>query len=453
MKIVIVGNGKVGLALAEQLASEEHDIILMDNDMAHLQYAIDNLDVMCYCGNAADYEAMKAAGIEDADLLVAATSQDEINLLCCLLAKKLRVKNTIARIRKPEYANLTNVLREDMGLSMAINPEKATATEIERLLRYPGAIKVESFARGRVELVEIKIRDYSPLINKRLMDIPGEFKSKILVCAVQRGDQVYIPSGSFVLKEGDRINFTAQPHEINKFFAKIKVEQAKINNVMIIGGGKISYYLASTLSRSNVNVKVIEMNKEKCLALNELLPNISTINGDGTDYNLLIEEGLREADGFVALTGMDEINVITSMYAQSLNVPKTVTKVNRISYADILPRTGLETVVSPKEITAHTIVQYVRAMQNSFGSSNVETMHKLVNGKIEALEFRITKPAKYLDIAFKDLQFKKNVLVASIVRKGKHIFPDGNETIRLNDRIIVVTTIKNVDDLADLFEK
>lgn len=453
MKIVIVGNGKVGLALAEQLASEEHDIILMDNDMAHLQYAIDNLDVMCYCGNAADYEAMKEAGIEDADLLVAATSQDEINLLCCLLAKKLNVKHTIARIRKPEYVNLTQVLREDMGLSMTINPERATAVEIERLLRYPGAIKVESFARGRVELVEIKIRDYSPLVDKRLMDIPNLFKSKILVCAVQRGDEVYIPSGSFVLKEGDRINFTAQPHEINKFFSKIKVEQAKINNVMIVGGGKISYYLANALSKGGVSVKVVEQNKDKCLSLNEMLPNISIVHGDGTDYNLLMEEGLRDTNGFVALTGMDEINVITSMYAQSLNVHKTVTKVNRISYADILPRTGLETVVSPKEITAHSIVQYVRAMQNSFGSSNIETMHKIVNGKVEALEFRIKKTASYVNVPFKDLRFKKNVLVASIVRKGKHILPDGNEKMQLNDRIIVVTTMKNVDDLQDLFEK
>ena len=452
MKIAIVGNGKVGLALTEQLASEDHDIILMDNDMSHLQYAIDNLDVMCYCGNAADYDAMKDAGIEDADLLVAATSQDEINLLCCLLAKKLNVKNTIARIRKPEYAHLSNILRDEMGLSMAINPEKATATEIERLLRYPGAIKVESFARGRVELVEIKIRNYSPLINKRLIDVASEFKSKILVCAVQRGNEVFIPSGSFVLKEGDRINFTAQPHEINKFFSKIKVEQSRIHDVMIVGGGKIAYYLAKTLSTSGINVKIIEQNKEKCLSLNEMLPKVSVIHGDGTDYNLLMEEGLKECDGFVALTGMDEINVIISMYAQSVAVNKTVTKVNRISYTDILPRTGLETVISPKEITTHRIVQFVRAMQNSLGSSNIETMHKIVNNKVEALEFRITKPASYLEVPFKDLRFKKNVLVASIVRKGKHILPDGNEKIYLNDRIIVVTTMQNVDDLEDLFE-
>lgn len=452
MKIVIVGNGKVGLALAEQLTAEEHDIILMDNDMDHLQYAMEHLDVMCYCGNGADYSAMKEAGIEGADIVVAATSLDEVNLLCCLLAKKLNAKHTIARIRNPEYADLTNVLREDMGLSMAINPEKATATEIERLLRYPGAIKVESFARGRVELVEIKIRDYSPLINKRLMDIATEFKSKILVCAVQRGNEVFIPSGSFVLKEGDRINFTAQPHEVNNFFSKIKVEQSEINNVMIVGGSKISYYLAKALSKSGIKVKIIEQNKEKCNKLNEMLPNVSLIHGDGTNYNLLIEEGLHVTDGFVALTGMDEINVITSMYAQSVSVPKTVTKVNRISYADILPRTGIESVVSPKDITTHRIVQYVRAMQNSFGSSNVETMHKIVNNKVEALEFRIKKPAKYLDIPFKDLHFKKNVLVASIIRKGKYILPDGEQKIQLNDRIIIVTTIKNIDDLEDVFE-
>lgn len=452
MKIVIVGNGKVGLAITEQLASENHDIILMDNDMSHLQYAIDNLDVMCYCGNAASYDAQLEAGIEGADLLVAATSLDEINLLCCLIAKKLKVKHTIARIRNPEYTQMIQVLREELGLSMTINPELATAVEIERHLRYPGAIKMESFARGRVELVEIKIKEYSPLVNVKLADISSVVSAKILICAVQRGSDVYIPSGDFVLHEGDRINFTARPEEINEFFKQIKVTQNKIHDVMIVGGSKIAYYLAKALLKTGTNVKIVEQNKDRCYKLNEMLPKATIVCGDGTDYNLLVEEGLRFTDGFVALTGMDEMNIVISMYAQSSLVDKTITKVNRISYTDILPRTGLETVMSPKEITAHRIVQYVRAMQNSFGSSNVETMHKIVNGKVEALEFRIKKEASYLGVAFKDLRFKENVLVASIVRKGKQIFPDGNEKMHLNDRVIIVTTINNVNDLKDLIE-
>lgn len=451
MKIVIVGNGKVGLTLAEELSKEDHDLILIDNNMAHLEHVQDTLDIMCYCGNGASYSVLKEAGCENADLLLAVTSLDEINLLCCLIAKKLNVTHTIARIRNPEYSEQMHVLKNELGLTMSINPEKETAVEIERSLRFPGAIKLESFARGKVELVEIKVKENCALINMKLKDVNHAFNSKILVCAVQRGDEVFIPDGNFVFQEHDRLSFTAAPEEIKKFFRQVHIPQNRIRYVMIVGGSKIAYYLARLLIFSGVNVKIIEQNEERCRYISEQLPKATVICGDGSDYNLLLEEGLETTDAFIALTGLDEMNLVISMYAQSANVHKVISKVNRVSYTSIMENTKLETVVSPKEITANRIIQFVRAYQNSVGSSNVETLHKVVNGKVEALEFYVQKEASYLHIPLKDLRFKKDVLVASIVRNRSLIIPDGNDTIQLNDRIVVVTTSGMYDDLADIF--
>lgn len=451
MKIVIVGNGKVGLTLARELSTEDHDLILIDNNMSHLENVQNNLDIMCYCGNGASYTALKEAGCENADLLLAVTSLDELNLLCCLIAKKLNVKNTIARIRNPEYSEQMRVLKEDLGLTMSINPEKETAIEIERILRFPGAIKLESFARGRVELVEIKVKENCSLVNMKLKDLSKSLNSKILVCAVQRENQVCIPDGNFVFRENDRLSFTAAPEDINKFFKQIHIPQNKIHYVMIIGGSKIAFYLAKSLISKGTKVKIIEQDEERCKYISEMLPKATVICGDGSDYNLLLEEGLESTDAFIALTGMDELNLVISMYAQSVKVHKVISKVNRVSYTNIIANTGLETVVSPKEITAHRILQFVRAYRNSMSSSNVETLHKIVNGKVEALEFIVKKEAPYLHVPLKDLKFKKDVLVASIVRNREHIVPDGFESIQLNDRIVIVTTTGKYDDLADIF--
>ncbi len=452
MKVVIVGNGKVGLEVTQGLSNENHDVILIDNNMEHLKSVIDKLDVLCYCGNGASYTVQKEAGVEGADLLVAATSLDEINLICCLVARKLNVKHTIARIRNPEYTEQIKVLRDELGVSLSINPEKETALDIARGLRFPGAIKLDSFARGKVELVEIKICDNNPLANRNLSEINKLVKSRVLICAVRRGNEVFIPSGDFTFKIGDKVTFTASPSVINAFFKEVGIQRSKIHNVMIIGGGKISFYLAQQLLKLGMDVKIIENRYERCQYLNEMFPKASVICGDGTDYGLLLEEGLEVADAVISLTGIDEMNIMISMFAQSHSVRKTVTKINRVNYTEILTQTGLDSVVSPKEITAQRIIQYVRAMQNSHGNSNVETMHRIVNNQVEALEFIIKKPDFYVGVPFKDLHFKRNVLIASIVRNGRHIMPYGNDMIQLKDRIVAVTTMENVDDLKDLFE-
>lgn len=449
MNIVVVGDGKVGYTLTEQLSREGHDMVVIDNSSKALSNSTNALDVIGIHGNGVSYQVQKEAGVDKADLLIAATSSDEINMLCCMVAKKLGAKNTIARVRNPEYAMQMVFLKEELGLSLVINPEQAAAAEISRILRFPSALKVDTFARGRVELVEYKLREGTPLDGLPLYALSRKYRFKILICAVQRGAEVYIPTGDFILRTGDKLTITATPKEIEGFFKAIGAFSQRVKDVMIIGGGRITFYLALRLIESGIRVKVIEQDEKKCMELSDYLPKAMIIHGDGTDRELLSEEGIASVDAFVTLTGMDEENIIISMYAAAQHVKKVITKVSRTDFADMLSGSGLDTFIIPKSITATQIVRYVRAMQNSLGS-NVETLYQIVNGKVEALEFHAREKARCIGVPLKDLALVRELLIACIIRKGRIIVPGGDDSILAGDSVVVVTTNGGLDDLDDI---
>lgn len=451
MKVVICGDGKVGSTLSQQLSMEGHDVVIIDNNEKVVTQSMNTLDVMCIKGNAASRKVQLEAGVDHADLLIAATSGDELNLLCCLIAKKLGAKHTIARVRNPEYSDELRHIKDDLGLSMTINPELAAAREIARSLRFPSAIKVDSFAKGRVELVEFKILDNSPLLGRKLHELPKISRVRVLVCAIMRDGKAIIPDGNFTFEKGDKVTITAKPADIFDFFKAINIRQEPIKKVLIVGGGKIAYYLAQMLNDLNMQVKIIEIDEKQCNLLSELLPNAMIIHADATDQEILVEEGLLNADAYIALTGIDEENILLSLYALSKNVKKVITKVNRINFDDILANVGIESVISPKYITANQIVRYVRAMQNSLGS-NVEALSRIVNNQVEALEFKVCDKFRYHDIPLKDLKFIPNLLIACLTRNGNMIFPDGNESIHIGDSVIVVTTQSGLNDLIDIIQ-
>ena len=452
MKIVILGDGKIGHTLCEQLEKEDHDIVMIDNDEKALNELTDKLDVLCINGNGALKEVQLEAGVDKCDLFIACTSTDELNMICCLLAKKLGAKRTIARVRTPEYDAQLGVIKEELGLSMGLNPELAAAREISRILVFPAATKIEVFAKGRVELAEARILKEGTMEGLTLFDICRSYKVKILVCAVQRGEEVFIPSGDFELKAGDRIYLTAPHEEIEKFFKIIGYEKRKVKNVMLIGGGKISFYLAKILEKTGMNIKIIENDYKKCIELSDLLPEATVIHGDGTEHELLIDEGIEHTDAIAVLTGIDEENIIVSMYAQSCGVKKVITKINRDSYVEMADKMELDSIISPKNIIANNVVGFVRAIQNSIDRNKVETLYRLIGDKVVALEFIVNEKAKYVDIPLKNLKTKKDVLIACIVRQRKTIIPDGNTQIKMGDNVIIVTKNVKFSDLSEMLE-
>ena len=454
MKIVIVGDGKVGQALTGRLAEEGHDVVVIDSSPKALRTSVEIHDVMGVNGNGASYAVQKEAGVGEADLLIAATSGDELNLLCCMLAKKLGARHTIARVRNPDYADQLVLMKEELGLSMTVNPELAAAREIARMLRFPSALKLDSFARGQVELVEIKVKADSPLLGQALYALSSRLGIRILICAVRRGEEVYIPTGDFVLQEGDKITITASPSELDSLFRKLGIYRHKIHRVMVVGGGRIAYYLAKQLLRLGMSVKIIEQDAARCEQLSEALHKAHIILGDGTERELLEEEGIADMDALVAVTGMDEENIIISMYAGTLGLAKVVTKINRMSFQEILDGAGIESVITPKGITVNQIIRYVRAMDNSKGS-NVETLHRIVGGRVEALEFNVAKncQGELTGIPLKDLRTRKDLLIACIIRGQQIIYPGGNDTIEERDNVIVVTTGHQLQDLSDILER
>lgn len=452
MKIIIIGDGKVGHKLAKQLSEEEHDLVLIDQKAAKLKYSIDELDIIGIEGDGANHEVLLDAGVEEADLAIACTSSDSMNMMCCLLAKKLGAKKTIARVRNPAYYQQMYLIKDDLRLSMAVNPELAVAEEISRVLIFPSATKIETFAKGKVELVEFKLTDQSPIIGLSLEELSRKYTSSVLICAVQRNQEVIIPGGSFVLQEGDKINIASSHTGIEEFFKVTGKLKNRVKTVLICGGGRVSFYLAQKLSNLNIEVKIIERDYDRCLELCELLPQVTVIHGDATDHELLEEEGIDRADAFVALTGIDEENIIVSMYAKTKKVSKIITKVNSEGLTNIVDSLGIDTIVSPKTVTADTIVGYVRAMQNSLASANVETVYRLINNQIEAIEFIIREKTFYTGVSIKDMELKENLLIVCIVRNRKIIIPDGDEILKVNDSVIVVTTCQHVNDLKDIFK-
>ena len=452
MNIVIVGLGKFGIELTEHLSKENHNIIVIDTKQSIIVDIVGQFDVKGYCGNGASYLTQKEAfDGKDTDLLIATTSTDEANILCCLVAKKLGVNQTIARVRNPEYALQAQLMHNELGISMTLNPDLDTAIEIFRILRYPSALQVESFANGKVDLVEIKIDANSLLKDTSLVKIKDKYKVKILICAVKRNEEVIIPNGDFTLKEGDYVYVTADSKELATAFKKLKLVQSRLSSTIIIGGGKITYYLASMLLENNISVKIIEKDKNICKALSELLPKALIINGEGTNQKLLLSEGISDVDSTVSLTGMDETNIVISSFANTLNLKKVVTKVSNSNYDLILKNVGLDIVVSPKEIFSSHIIRYVRGMANTL-DSEFKTLYRLVGNKVEALEFVISKATSYTSIPLKDLHIKKNYLLACIIRENQVIIPSGKDTLEPLDSVVIVTTNTSLMDVSEILE-
>ncbi len=450
MEIVIIGDGKVGFKLAQQLSVENYDVVMIDNNEKKMKFAVDRLDIACVTGDGVDAEVQKQAGVPHTDLVIACTSADECNMLSCLIAKRLGAKHTIARVRNPIYFNQIGLLKEDLHLSMAVNPELIVADEINRLLLFPDASKIETFVKGRVELIEFPIMKDSRLVGMSLAEMYDKLQIKVLVCAVEHGDQVLIPDGYYVVHEGDRLHIAASHREVESFFNLLGKHREKIKKVIICGGGRVAYYLTRQLCSVGMQVKIIEKDVERGEQLCELLPKATIINGDATDHDLLIEEGIEEADAFVALTGMDEENIITSLFAKSQGVDKIIAKVNEDRRARMVEDFGIDSIVSAKTATADAILSYVRARKNSQGSANVETMYQLVDEQVEALEFIIRSETSYTGIPLKELSLKSNNLIACIARKREIIIPGGDDCIEVGDSVILVTMDKHIEDLKDI---
>lgn len=452
MRIVVVGAGKVGRVLTEQLAAEKHDIVVIDQDTDLIESLVNIYDVRGVVGNGGCYDVQKDAFEDGADLLIATTSSDETNILACLVAKKLGTPHTIARIRNPEYEKQLHFMREELGLSMVVNPEKATAREIARVLRFPSAIKREQFCRQRFELVEYRVNEGNPLEGLQLSDLYRNIRVKILICAVARGQQTIIPTGATVLQKGDKIYLTASARDLESFFRKLNIFKARANNIMIVGASRIAYYLVKELQDIQKRMTVIDSNAARCQAMSEKFPGVLVIHGDGADSELLSEERISEMDAFVPLTGLDETNIILAMYASQFPNCKVVAKINRPSFADLANQKGLvDSVVSTAAVTSETIARYVRAMQNSFDSDNIKTLHRLVGGRVEALEFNVGPGLPFIGVPLKDLNLREGLLVAGIVRQnGAPVIPSGADALQEGDDVVIVTTDTTLHALRDI---
>lgn len=452
MNIIVVGCGKIGQALIEELSyEEEHNLTAIDSRPSVIQDLTGRFDVMGFVGSGASLDTLLEAGIEEADILIAVTGSDELNLLTCLIARKSGNCKTIARVRKPEYSKELHLFKEDLGLAMIINPEQTAANEIARVLRFPSAIQIDTFAKGRIEILKFRVPTDSVLNNMRIADMAQKQDMNVLVCGVERGNSVFIPDGDFVLKSGDLVSIVASIEGCAAFFKKIGVKTNRVKNCIIVGGGATSYYLAKLLLKTGIHVKIIEKSIERCNVLCELLPKATIINADGTDNRVLLEEGIEFAESFVALTNIDEENILLSLFAKTKTNGKLVTKINRIAYDNVINSLDLDTTVYPKYITAEYIVRFVRARNNSIGS-NVETMHHILDGKAEALEFRIAEGSSVANIPLVELNLKKNTLIACINRSGKIISPRGQDKIMPGDTVIVVTTNTGFEDISDILE-
>ena len=451
MKIIVVGCGKVGAAVTAQLSREGHDIAVIDVNSSVLTDISNNYDVMGVIGNGASHAVQLEAGIEKADLLVAATDSDEMNLLCCLIAKKAGGCSTIARVRNPVYNDEIDFIKEELGLSLTVNPEYEAATEAARVLRFPSAVQIETFAKGKVEIVKVRIPENSVLDGCPLAQIHKRTGTDVLICTVERGGQVEIPNGSFVLKAGDVISIVASKQNTRDFVSRIGLKSRRVKDCIIIGGGKVAFYLAQQLLESGIRVKIIEKDRDRCEELCAALPKAVIINADAANQHILMEEGIRECESFVTLTGMDEENLFLSLFAQECSKAKVITKVDRMDFDEIIKRLDLGTLLHPKNITADNILRYVRALQNSIGS-NVESLYKIIENKVEALEFKIQQDSPIVGIPLAQLKVKPGVLIACISCDGKIIIPNGNSRIKEGDSVIVVTSHLGFGDIRDILQ-
>ena len=451
MKIIIAGGGKIGYSVADILTNEGHDITVIDNNPDVILNLSNNLDVICVEGSATNADTLRDAGAADADLIMAAMRSDEMNMVCGISARKLGTKHVIARIRDTGYLSQTEFLREALGLSVIVNPEYECAKEISRILRFPSAIRVDAFSNGSAEIAEHRVSAGSRLDGVQLKDLPRSFGARVLVGVVQRGGAAVIPNGDFTLRAGDILSITGDAKELRSFFTSAGIYQKPVKNVMIMGGGRIAVYLTRLLQSSGMSVTIVEADHARCNELCELVPAAHIVWGDGTLNEVLLEEGIGRADAFIALTGDDGDNIITSMYAKRCSVGKIVVKVNREYYSDILDSAGLESVVTPKTLISQQLARYVRAMDNSVGSS-METLYRLADGKVEALEFIVGKDAKCIGIPLKDMKLKKNVLLSALVRGNKTLIPDGESMLEPGDHAVVVSKAGMLKQLDDMIE-
>ena len=449
MRIIVIGDGKVGNAIIENACLEGHQVIVIDKNPDIVEEIVNRYDVMGICGNGASYEILKNAEASRASLVIAVTASDETNILACSIAKKLGAKATIARVRDYEYNQHINKIKRDFEIDMTINPEKEAADEMLKVINFPEALRIDNFGDGAVDLVELYIPENSTLIGQSLASIHKKYQVKVLICAVQRGDEVIIPTGQFVFYPKDKIHITANRANIKQFLNKLGLIETKIKSVLIIGGGRITEFLGKDLIKNKYDVKIIEKNKNRCLELSELLPKASIICGDGTNHNILNEEGLKQSDAVISLASLDEENIIIAMYASKINVKKVIAKVNKSSFVSIMETLSTASIISPKDTIASRIVSYIRARGNSRGS-NIVTLYKLVNNKVEDLEFVAKSKSKVINKCLKDLKLKEKVLIAGIIHDGEFIVPSGMDTIAEEDKVIVVTAGQYLDDLDDI---
>jgi len=451
MKIIIVGGGKVGYTLAQHLVTEDHDIVLIDDDTDVLNHADETLDIMCIKGNGASVEILKEAGVDETDLLIAVTNGDELNMICCVIGKKLGAKHTVARIRNTDYSNEYKMLKQELELDMVINPEMESANEITRMLQFTSAANVETFANNMLEMVEFRVLESDTILNIKLMDLTKQLPSKVLFCGVKRDKEITIPKGNFSFKENDLVYVIGEKKDISHFFSFLGRSSQKAKNVIIIGGSRIAIYLSWMLEDIGMHVKIIELSKDRCLLLSEILNDTLIICGDGTDQEVLDNENIQTADAIVTLTDMDEENLISSLYAHQCGVPKVILKINRHNYIPIIKKLGLDSIISPKFSTSNNILRYVRALVNSQGIA-VEKLYKILDDEAEVAEFTAKNSPDLLNIKLKDLNLKSDVLIAALVRNKKIIIPYGDDFIKEGDKVIVVTKTGFITDLNEILE-
>ena len=450
MKIIIVGCGKVGYAIAQQLTQEKHDITVVDDEAAHLNRADSTLDVLCIHGNGASISVLMEAGARDADLVIAVTGVDETNLVCALIAKSVGAQHTIARVRNPEYRRDADMLKREIGLDMVINPDLAAAQEIARILSFPAAISVEPFAGGRIDMIGFQLHPEDTILGRSLSDFHRERVAEVLICAAQRGDEFIIPNGAFVPQLEDRLYMVGSKAELHKMLKSMGRSLQRVKDVSILGGSRISMYLSWELARAGTRVHVVEQAHDKCLRLSQDLPGAMIIEGDGTDNDMIRSENLFGTDGFVALTGRDEENLLMALAARRAGVRKVLAKMTRPNYMELVQETGLGSIISPKDIIANQITRYVRALANSQGMA-VESLYKLLGGKVEALEFTAKNDGYgILHTPLMKLPLRHGVLLAAIVREGRTIIPGGMTTIEPGDHVLVVTNVPGLTDLKNI---
>ncbi len=453
LNIIVVGIGKVGYAVAERLTQENHDVTVIDTDEDVINDILQDIDVIGIIGNGASSKTLKTAGVDDSDMVIALTGNDEVNILCCLLANKLGASSTIARVRNPEYSDDLHLIKDNLGLTFAVNPERESASEFLRTLEFPVARNVDIFGHGKVDLLSFTVNPSCSLINKPIKDSFAKIKVPVLACGVERGDDVFIPDGNFVIKENDTLAILTPKKYAAEFFKKIGFKSTNIRNIMIIGGGKVSVYLAKLLNNINVNTTIIEKDLPTALHLSEILPNLNIVNGDGTNRSLLLEEGLKDADAFCCLTGIDEENIVLSLFAKSVNPGvKTIAKVNHTLFREVVKTLDIDSVIYPKFTTANIILKHVRDKAAGSNEDNVLKISRIINNKVEAIEFQVSEDSALIGKQIQDLKFKKNILLGTIMRKDNVIIPKGSDVLEAYDRVVVVTTSERLLTLDDILD-